>query len=176
MAMAARVRAHCLRFVSGRERSSHRHCLRLAIPIDRNWHGGAFNLCGQSALIISENRNSGRSFRREHRLQRLPGSETRYSRVQPVLCRSQHPADVCARSCWRRTLRLHRRNDSLRVDRASVPASSSKACSSQVNSSRRHFVTSDIRTGHLLAKTCMASAMRLRTAISKHFRSSLRSV
>ena len=53
-------------------------CLRLAIPTDRRWHGCASCLRGQSTATAPSGCNSRRRFHRQHRVQRLPDSETRY--------------------------------------------------------------------------------------------------
>jgi hypothetical protein len=63
-------------------------------------------LCTKSAAAVSSRCNSRRSVHRQHRLQRLPDSETRHSRGRPVLHTSQHRSHLRARASRRRILCL----------------------------------------------------------------------
>ena len=78
VALAARARANRLRIVSRRNQKPHCLCLCLAIPTHRRRHGRASCLRGQSATPALSSCNSRRRLHRQHRLQRLPDSETRY--------------------------------------------------------------------------------------------------
>jgi hypothetical protein len=121
LALATRARANRLRTVPRRNRRPHRLCVRLAIPTHRRRHGRAPCLCGESAATVPSSCNSWRRLHRQHRLQRLPDSETRHSRVRSVLHKLQHPADICARSCRRGTLCLRRGHSPFLCDRATFP-------------------------------------------------------
>src|SRR4051812_42320027 len=128
LAFAARARANRLRTVSRRNRKSHSCCVWLAIPTHCCRDGRNACLCGQSATSTLSNRSPRCRVHRQHRLQRLPDSENCYQRCGTILHNSLHRSHVCDRASRGTTLRLHRRSDSLPVDRTSVLASSSKVC------------------------------------------------
>jgi hypothetical protein len=84
------ARADRLCIVSGRDRKPHRCCVRLAIPAHRYWHGRTSRLRGEPAAPALSSRYPRRRVHRQHRLQRLPDSETRHQRGRRVLHKSQH--------------------------------------------------------------------------------------
>jgi peptidoglycan/LPS O-acetylase OafA/YrhL len=60
--------------------NSHSRRVRLAISAHRTRHGRASDLRSKSALDFSVNKNSRRSVHRQHRVQRVPDTETRHPR------------------------------------------------------------------------------------------------
>ena len=106
LALAACLGADQLWLISRRRRQSHRRRLHLAISAHRTRHGWTPHLRAKSAVDFSTDKDSGRSVRCQHRLQRVPDTETRHPRGRAVLFISQHPAHICDRSCRCGTLCL----------------------------------------------------------------------
>src|SRR5439155_5539891 len=85
LALAARSRADQLWLISWRRRRPHSRRLHLAISAHRTRHGWSSDLRAKSTLDFSADKNSRRSVRRQHRLQRLPDTETCHPRGRAVL-------------------------------------------------------------------------------------------
>ena len=108
-------------------------------------HGSASDLHRQPTTISKSGRNSWRSFHRQHRIQRVLDSETRYPFRRAILHQPPHRAYVRARSRRRRDSCVCRSCFAICCNRTSFPA-----------------VTTSSRAAELFAAEVIASSMSMR--------------